>query len=197
MIIDISRVLDEHTAPYPGDVPFAREFEMSIQRGDPCNVSSVRGSSHLGTHADLPSHFLAGAPDPNLLTFIGNAYVFDVQTWEDVLPKHISPNTRVLFKTANSRTPDNVFDEGFFCMTPAVVDWLVRVKAVLVGVDGPSVDPLGEHEFRNHIALTAAGIAILENLDLSNVSEGEYELIALPLKIPGADATWVRAVLRA
>ena len=37
---------------------------------------------------------------------------------------------------------------------------------------------------------------VLENLVLDAVPEGDYELIALPLKLTTADASPVRAVLR-
>ena len=37
---------------------------------------------------------------------------------------------------------------------------------------------------------------VLENLLLDEVPEGDYELIALPLRLTQADASPVRAVLR-
>ena len=40
------------------------------------------------------------------------------------------------------------------------------------------------------------GLRVLENLVLDDVPEGDYELIALPLKLISADASPVRAVLR-
>jgi arylformamidase len=39
-------------------------------------------------------------------------------------------------------------------------------------------------------------MAVLEGLVLDHVEEGEYELIAPPLRIRGADASPVRALLR-
>ena len=39
-------------------------------------------------------------------------------------------------------------------------------------------------------------LLVLENLVLDAVPEGDYELIALPLKLTTADASPVRAVLR-
>jgi arylformamidase len=39
-------------------------------------------------------------------------------------------------------------------------------------------------------------MAILEGLVLEGVEEGHYELIALPLRLEGFDASPVRAVLR-
>jgi arylformamidase len=92
-------------------------------------------------------------------------------------------------------TPTERFDRDFFCLNRQAVEWLVKSGAVLVGVDGPSVDPVESEALDNHRALDSGGIAILENLDLTFAAPGAYTLIALPLRIPGADATWVRAVL--
>ncbi len=196
LIIDISRALSEQTAPYPGDEPFSRVLTTSLANGGASNVTSVCGSSHLGTHVDLPFHVSADTEPPPMELFCGPAVVIEVDDWADLKDIDLPPGLRVLFKTANSGKPDDVFDLEFHCISAGAVEWLVAQKAVLVGVDASSVDPVGVLELPNHHALNLAGIAILENLDLSEASPGEYELIALPLKIPGADATWVRAALR-
>jgi arylformamidase len=74
---------------------------------------------------------------------------------------------------------------------------LVAAGVVLVGTDAPSVDPPDSIDLPTHNALLAAGIPILENLRLEDPPPGEYELVALPLPIVGADASPVRAILRA
>ncbi|RMG26310.1 MAG: hypothetical protein D6724_02095 [Armatimonadetes bacterium] len=196
-LIDISRPLSPETAVFPGDVPFQREWSFRMERGDSCNVSWVKGSAHAGTHVDFPYHFEEqdrGAPA--LEPFIGPAFVVEVADWERVREQKIPPRTRVLFKTRNSRTPHTVFDHEFDCIPSWIPGWLAERDALLVGVDGPSVDPVDSKDLPNHKALLAAGIAILENLDLSHAPPGPAELIALPLKVEGADASWVRAVLR-
>jgi arylformamidase len=66
----------------------------------------------------------------------------------------------------------------------------------LVGLDTPSMDPFDSKTMDAHHALLGAGVAILENLSLAHVEPAEYELIALPLRWPGLDASPVRAVLR-
>ena len=48
-----------------------------------------------------------------------------------------------------------------------------------------------------HHAVQARRMAILEGIVLDDVAPGDYELIALPLKLAGMDASPVRAVLRA
>lgn len=196
MIIDISKPLDEDSAVFPGDVSFSRQITMSLARGDSCNVSTLTASAHGGTHVDLPRHFSDVETLPPLDAFVGPAIVIDATNWEDVEKLKVPSGLRILFKTRNSRIAYTVFDEDFSCVTAGVVRWLCDNGAVLVGVDGPSVDPVKSKTLDNHHALWRSGIAILENLDLSGVEPGEYELIALPLRIPGADATWVRAILR-
>ena len=56
-IWDISEPIEEGTATFPGDTPFAREWVLRLDRGDSCNVSTIRFSAHLGTHTDAPLHF--------------------------------------------------------------------------------------------------------------------------------------------
>lgn len=194
-IIDISRPLAPDTAVFPGDVPFSRLWTLQMEAGDSCNVSEIRGSSHAGTHVDLPYHFGFEVEEPSLEAFVGPAVVIEVNDWAALSDLTIPMSRRVLFKTRNSRTESTRFDAEFDCLPPSATDWLIENRAVLVGVDGPSVDPVDSKELDNHKRLASAGIAILENLDLTRAEPGEYDLIALPLKVPGADATWVRAVL--
>lgn len=194
-ILDISRPLTPETAVFPGDEPFSVQYTMLHDRGDACTVTCVRGSSHAGTHVDLPAHVLPSVEPPPLTAFVGAAVVIEVEDWEAVRKLRLKQGLRVLFKTRNSRTPFTEFDNRFEVMPPWMPEWLRSQGVVLVGVDGPSVDPADSKDLPNHRALMSAGIAILENLDLSDAQPGEAELIALPLKVPHADATWVRAVL--
>ena len=82
-------------------------------------------------------------------------------------------------------------------MSPDVPEHLRRCGIVLLGLDVPSVDAIDSKDLANHHALHARGIHILESLNLRDVPPGRYELIALPLRLVGADASPVRAVLRA
>lgn len=194
-IYDISKPLDEQTAVFPGDVPFSRDWVMKLEYGDSCNVSTLHGSAHAGTHIDMPFHFQNTEYEFPLDTFIGKALVITVSQWSDVLSKSIPEKIRILFKTKNSSISYTDFSNNYLCITNEIVNWLIRYKALLVGVDAPSVDPVDSKTLDNHHLLFNNRIAILENLDLSEVHEGEYELIALPLQIPKTDASWTRAVL--
>ena len=81
-------------------------------------------------------------------------------------------------------------------MARGLPDWLGQQGVILVAVDLPSVDALDSKTLANHHALGRNGIAILEGLWLDQVPEGRYELVALPLRITGADGSPVRALLR-
>ena len=67
---------------------------------------------------------------------------------------------------------------------------------VLIGLDTPSIDPADSVLLPSHRVALQAGISLIENLDLTEVEAGEYELIALPLKLEGVEASPVRAILR-
>jgi arylformamidase len=65
----------------------------------------------------------------------------------------------------------------------------------LVGIDYLSIAPKADPG-PTHVALLQAGVVILEGLDLRSVDPGEYELVCLPLLIPGSDGAPARALLR-
>ena len=103
--------------------------------------------------------------------------------------------SRVLFATGTYPDP-NTFNTDFAALSPELIDWLAGRGVNLVGVDTPSVDPADSKDLPAHKAFLRNDIYILEGLVLSDVPEGQYELIALPLKLVGFDASPVRAVLR-
>ena len=102
---------------------------------------------------------------------------------------------RVLFATGSYPDPTR-FNEDFVALAPEVVDALGARGARLVGIDTPSVDLFDSKDLPTHQACLRHDMAILEGLVLDAVPEGAYELIALPLKLQGFDASPVRAVLR-
>ena len=85
---------------------------------------------------------------------------------------------------------------NFSGLEPELIDHLASHGVRLVGVDTPSVDMFDSKDLPAHNRCLAHGIAILEGLVLNEVPPDEYELIALPLKLEGFDASPVRAVLR-
>ncbi len=200
-LIDISRPLTGSTACWPGDVPFAFRLGWTIADGATVNVGAIQTSVHTATHCDAPFHYdNSGATVDRLPldVFVGPCWVADVRdsldNWAANLAGVYFP-PRVLFRTGG--WPDTTrFPDRIPVMHRDLADQLGHEGVVLVGVDLPSVDSLDSKTLDIHHALGRHGIAILEGWCLDNVPEGEYELIALPLRIAGADGSPVRAALR-
>jgi arylformamidase len=201
-LIDISPALRPTTAVWPGDVALSRSVAMSFAQGHHLDLSSVQTTVHIGAHADAPSHYRPdGAPiDARPLDrYYGPCQVVrvDVARGERVLPRHLpGPVTapRVLFATGTFPDPD-AFTTDFAALSPELLDALAAQGVVLVGLDTPSVDPFDSKALESHQALARHDMAVLEGLVLSHVEPGRYTLIALPLRLEGADASPVRAAL--
>jgi arylformamidase len=204
---DITRTLRQSIAPWPGDTSFNYRLTWQMADGASVNVGAVTMGTHNGTHADAPLHFLADAPGidaVDIAAFVGPAFVIDVSaTGLSITREHLrnaAPHLeagvpRLLLKTG-AWPDDSRFPERIPTLAGDVAGWLGSFGVRLLGLDVPSVDAFDSKDLPIHHALAAAGILILESLDLSGVPEGLYELIALPLKIAGADAAPVRAILR-
>ena len=209
-IFDVSRALTNDLAPWPGDTPFHFELKWKMAEGATVNVGAVQMGVHNGTHADAPFHFEQGAATIErmpLETYLGDAVlvdltrlfetnrsrqitVSDIESCSDALER--AP--RLLLKTGVWKD-SKVFPDWIPVIAPDVPDWLRARKVRLIGLDLPSVDPIDAKKLVNHHALAAAGIAIVESLDLSEVEAGTYRFSALPLRISGGDAGPVRAIL--
>lgn len=203
-IIDISPVVSERIAVWPGDVPYRRTPSMRLEDGAPYALSSIEATAHLGAHVDAPCHFTrggAGVAEQPLDLYLGPCQIIEVSPppGARVTPAHIPRGTRitaprVLFKTDSFPDPDR-FDEGYAGLSPELVGLVAAEGGRLVGIDTPSIDPFDSEDFPAHTAAARHGIAVLEGLVLAHVQPGEYTLIALPLRLEGADASPVRAVL--
>jgi arylformamidase len=199
-LYDISRPLSPATAQWPGDTPTSIKRLLSITGGANINLSTITASVHNGTHADAPLHFDAAAPAIealDLAVYVGPCLVIDVRGYS-VVPAGVFPRAlppRVLLKT-DTWSDSTRFPERFTVLAEEAPAALGERGVKLIGVDVPSVDLPDSKTLPVHHALHAAGIHILESLDLSGVLSGEYELIALPILIPGSDGAFVRAALR-
>ncbi len=202
-IIDISRGLTRNLAHWPSDTQFDFSLVASMESGSNINVGSLRLSTHFGTHVDAPYHFDSMAETVGMLslsTFIGPAQVVDISgsaiiTAQMLAAVSIGRSPRLLIRT-DAWPETAAFPTSVPVLELAAVDYLAEQGVVLLGLDLPSVDPLDSKALDNHHALHRHEIAILESLNLEAVEPGDYELIALPLKIVGGDASPVRAVLR-
>ena len=208
-LLDITRALAADLAPWPGDTIFDYSLNGKIGEGSSVNLGRIITSLHSGTHADAFFHFNNSGLTIDQFEperYLGPAMVVDLSekfagfskrstkeiTTEDLQAGAQSP--RLLVKTG--AWPDSTkFPEAIPVLAAGAADWMQSRGVKLLGVDLPSVDALDSKELRNHHALAAADIAILEGLDLHDVEAGAYWLAALPLKISGGDGAPVRAVL--
>jgi arylformamidase len=221
---DISPPLSPATPVFPGDTPYSQQWTAQIGPGCPVNVSAITLSAHLGAHADGPLHYSAGGDarpigavplDP----FLGPCRVIHAigerpGAGPGSGPRLITPNDlrhaiadptspiapltplppRVLVRTCDKAAV--TWDPHFAAFAPETIAWLASHGVTLVGIDTPSVDAADSKTLDSHQQLLRYDMRVLENLVLDEVAPGDYELIALPLKLTGADASPVRAILR-
>ena len=204
MIYDISPVIHDGIAVFPGDTPFKSEFLMQTAEGDFLTLSKISGTVHLGAHTDAPNHYAKdkeGISDRSLDYYLGPAQVIrldipkDTRITPELLKNRKILAPRVLFYTGSFPNPDQ-WTNDFCALSAATVDWLHSQGVKLVGIDTPSIDLANDKVLESHSTVHKYNMAILEGIVLNQVPEGVYELIALPLKIRGADASPVRAILR-
>ena len=209
-LIGISPPITSALAVWPGDTPPSREILMDMPRGDNITLSTLRATAHLGAHADGPNHYGKDAPaiDQRSLEFyLGPCQVMRANvrrghrvTLADVglrisdLESQVKAQ-RVLIATGTFPDPER-WNNDFSALDPALVDALHEAGVITIGIDTPSVDLFDSKDLPAHRRFHANDMAILEGLVLRDVPEGVYELIALPLKLVGFDASPVRAVLR-
>ena len=179
MIADISRGLIE-TPPYPGEQPPRLTLERDIKKGAACHLQRLEMSLHAATHIDAPLHFIADGMDiasADLSLFMGDCLVLPAEALGDL-----------------QKAPPRLLLRGTPNLSPRRVERLLALGIRLLGVEVASVGTAGD-ETRPHVALLSQGVALLENIDLSAVSDGPCKLIALPLRIHGGEASPCRAVL--
>jgi arylformamidase len=202
---DISPPVSEASPVFPGDTPYRQQWVAKIGPGCPVNVSAVTLSPHVGAHADAPLHYDdKGAPIGvlDLEPYLGPCRVVHaigcgaLVEWRHVGHALDRPPPRVLVRTCERAAVDR-FDPGLTALAAPAVERLAALGVRLIGIDTASIDPADSKALPSHQAIRRLGMRVLENLVLDEVPEGDYELIALPLKLVGCDASPVRAVLRA
>ncbi|MEP6608566.1 MAG: arylformamidase [Burkholderiaceae bacterium] len=200
---DISPAIGPGFPVFPGDTQFSQRWTLTLTADCPVNVSEVTLSPHTGSHTDAPLHYdpsgrsIAEVP---LATYLGRCRVIHaIDAGARVEPQHIDRQLdkvpeRVLLRTY--RAAPTTWDANFTAVAPHTIDLLHRHGVRLIGIDTPSLDPEQSKTLDAHQRVRTHAMAILEGIVLDDVPEGDYELIALPLKISGCDASPVRAVLR-
>lgn len=201
---DISPPVATGSPVFPGDTPYRQHWSATLGPGCPVNVSTLTLSPHVGAHADAPLHYdpeglPAGALD--LQPYLGRCRVIHaigcgpLVEWQHIAHAVQDLPPRVLVRTY-ARMPVDRWDPALAAYAPDTLQRLADCGVQLVGIDTASVDPAESKTLDSHQVLRRRGLRVLENLVLDEVPEGDYELIALPLKLMTADASPVRAVLR-
>jgi arylformamidase len=202
-LIDISPPLRVGMGVFPGDAAYQVSQTFTIGPGCPVNVGSIAMSTHCGAHADAPLHYDAQGASIDKLElgdFIGPARVIDARgagllcQFEEIASALDGAPPRLLFRLMERLDPMR-WPTGFRALAPEAIGQMAARGTRLIGVDVPSVDPETSKDLPSHMACNRHDIRIVENLMLADVAAGDYELIALPLKLQGLDAAPLRAVL--
>jgi arylformamidase len=203
-IWDISPPVAPGSPVFPGDTPYSQEWSATLAPDCPVNVSRMTMSPHVGAHADAPLHYdPQGAPigAVDLSPYLGQCRVIHaigkgpLVRWEHLRHATSELPARVLVRTYE-RMPVDRWDGQLAAYAPDTIEKLAGLGVKLVGIDTASIDPAESKSLDSHQVIRRLGLRVLENLVLDDVPEGDYELIALPLKLMAADASPVRAVLR-
>ncbi|MBC3884452.1 arylformamidase [Undibacterium griseum] len=201
---DITPAIRPGIPVWPGDSAYSAETTWQIADGCPVKVSKITMSTHTGAHCDAPSHYdPAGKAidEVALSTYIGACRVIHCTGVSQVLPEHVQASLqsvppRVLFRTYQ-QAPQMAWDADFPSIASTTIELLAQHGVQLIGIDSPSLDPQESKTLDAHLCMKKHGMAILEGIVLDDVAPGDYELICLPLKLAGLDASPVRAILRA
>jgi len=205
-IYDITHTIHNEMPIWPGDPEVRLEWLSRISEGAEVNLTQIHMCVHSGTHIDMPSHFIdkgKNLDDLDLSVLIGIAQVVsvpdDVESIDETFLRTTSLEgvERVLFKTGNSalaKSDPLSFNKNFVALDASGAQFLAEMGCKLVGIDYMSIavfdDPIG-----GHLPLLEAGIVVLEGITLEGVEPGDYQLIALPLKLGGREGSPVRAIL--
>jgi arylformamidase len=201
---DISPPVRAGSPVFPGDTPYQQQWAATLGPGCPVNVSTLTLSPHVGAHADAPLHYDADGAAIGavpLEAYLGPCRVIHaiargpLVTWEHLAHAVRGLPPRVLVRTYE-RAPVDRWDPALAAFAPETIERLADAGVRLVGIDTASIDPAESKALPSHQVVRRRDLRVLENLVLDDVPEGDYELIALPLKLVTADASPVRAVLR-
>lgn len=208
-IIDISQPVKSDSATFPGDTPYKRDVVLTYEKSQVVNLTALTMSPHVGTHVDAPSHIKGDMSVESDLVghlplepFIGPCLVVDLApTTEGIEWKHVEKKlegkqlpARIIFRT-QEKIRYEVFEDEYSFFTTDLVTQLASRGVRVMGIDAPSADHIRSKTLEAHHELDKLGMTWLENLDLTNTKEGEYFLIAFPIKFMELEASPVRAVL--
>ncbi|MGE4552379.1 MAG: cyclase family protein [Desulfovibrionaceae bacterium] len=205
-LLDLTLPVHAGTPAWEGSPGVRLDLRLAMARGAGSDDSFLACDCHAGTHVDAPCHRLPGAPGADALdleVLCGPASLRDVPgrpglDAADLAALDLPADCRrLLLRTDNTRRGlyARPFTHDYCGLTESGAAWCLERGLGLVGLDYLSVARF-EESGPVHRRLLAAGVVLLEGLDLSAAPEGDHELFCLPLRLVGADGAPARCVLR-
>lgn len=201
-VYDLSISLHDNMLSYTKDPAFQKKTIFSFAKGDSMDLTEIELSSHAGTHIDFPSHMINTGKTSNdykLKDLCGNGIIVEVPENVELITEKIISNIDVksddiiFFKTNNSKFIVNqLFTENYTCFDPAAAQALVDKKIKIIGIDYLSVDKYENQGFVVHKKFLSNGCLIVENLNLSEIPAGRYNIFICPIKTEGVEGAPAR-----
>lgn len=206
MIYDVSVAITTTMPVWPSDpsVKLTPEAHISRDKSHTVRVTKIEMGSHTGTHIDAPWHMVEDGRRLNQIPIeilVGLATVFEIPNVPsigraDLERLSFAGVQRVLFKTENSgHWNDGKFYEQFVYLDPEAAEFLVEQGIKLVGIDYLSIDKFKSEQHPSHFVLLTRNVVIVEGLNLSQISPGKYQMMALPLNLQDVDGAPTRVIL--
>jgi len=207
-LYDITLPISEDLPVWPDDPPIKLSLAFDLSEGDAANVTAIQMSAHTGTHIDAPRHFIPEGLAVDQLPLdrlIGPCRVVDLLHLKTCIDRadleilDLKDITRLLFKTQNSLREayrKQPFQSDYIALSPQAAAYLKNENIQLIGIDAFSIEAYENIDHATHHILLKNNVIIIEGLDLKDVPAGDYELIALPIKLKDADGAPTRVVLR-
>lgn len=201
--IDVTVPVSPDTPVWPGDPSPVLTAIARHEDGDEAHLSELFFGLHSGTHIDAPLHFIPGGGDVcaiPLSALIGIVRVLDATECACIsaewLRNRLGDEQRVIFKTISDDADRRTFLENpdFPALDASAAALLVENGIMLAGIDGLSIAIQSELAPVHRLLLEE--VVVLEHLYLLGIKEGIYEMIALPMRIPGAEAAPTRVLIR-
>ncbi len=204
-IVDLSHTIVTGMDQFPGDTQAVQLSRQAVHSDNEFLTSAIAMGCHVGTHIDTPYHFLDGQPPLEQLSiemFRGRARIFPVTV--DPVTNTVAGNelagcdlSALDYVILGTGWEQHWGTAQYYRDWPTLAVELAQKLAVAglkgVGLDCPSSDPLDGRTA--HDLFAAAGMINVENLaNLTELPATDFELLVLPLKLYGTEASPVRAV---
>ena len=206
--IDITYPLSNDMIHWPTS-PIYPHIEpcKDFSKGDIVTMLQININVHNGTHIDAPRHFIENGVTIDEMPYdvmMGKTRIIEIKDKESIkveeLNDHdIKEGEKILFKTRNSSLYKlDKFTEDYVYVSDEAAYFLRDKHVSLVGIDYLAIGSIKDLEnlFEVHKTLLSSGIWIVEGLNLEGISQGDFELICMPIKIKEGDAAPARAIIR-